>query len=139
MLSIHFLANYLFYYFFLLGSKGYVPDIRVKFKDTYALLGQNVTLECFALGKYVCLNLVIYMAKCGLFRQEMISFILLSEVIPKHEFERVLSAPYHSFFALKSALYINLTCFSFMHMAPNVVWLSITATKKHRKWQWNCP
>ncbi|ETE59261.1 Contactin-1, partial [Ophiophagus hannah] len=34
-------------------SKGYVPDIRVKFKDTYALLGQNVTLECFALGNPV--------------------------------------------------------------------------------------
>uniref|UniRef100_A0A670ZM68 Contactin 1 n=1 Tax=Pseudonaja textilis TaxID=8673 RepID=A0A670ZM68_PSETE len=31
----------------------YVPDIRVKFKDTYALLGQNVTLECFALGNPV--------------------------------------------------------------------------------------
>ncbi|XP_061495933.1 contactin-1 isoform X2 [Rhineura floridana] len=34
-------------------SKGYLPDIRVKFKDTYALLGQNVTLECFALGNPV--------------------------------------------------------------------------------------
>ncbi|XP_062838550.1 contactin-1 [Anolis carolinensis] len=34
-------------------SKGYLPDIRVKFKDIYALLGQNVTLECFALGNPV--------------------------------------------------------------------------------------
>ncbi|KAH0616608.1 hypothetical protein JD844_027850 [Phrynosoma platyrhinos] len=34
-------------------TKGYLPDIRVKFKDTYALLGQNVTLECFALGNPV--------------------------------------------------------------------------------------
>ncbi|KAJ7329753.1 hypothetical protein JRQ81_015927 [Phrynocephalus forsythii] len=35
------------------STKGYLPDIRVKFKDTYALLGQNVTLECFALGNPV--------------------------------------------------------------------------------------
>ncbi|XP_036375794.1 contactin-1a-like [Megalops cyprinoides] len=28
----------------------YPADIRVKFPDTYALLNQNVTLECFALG-----------------------------------------------------------------------------------------
>uniref|UniRef100_A0A670JES3 Contactin 1 n=1 Tax=Podarcis muralis TaxID=64176 RepID=A0A670JES3_PODMU len=34
-------------------SKGYLPDIRVSFKETYALLGQNVTLECFALGNPV--------------------------------------------------------------------------------------
>ncbi|XP_053114234.1 contactin-1 isoform X2 [Hemicordylus capensis] len=34
-------------------TKGYLPDIRVKFKDTYALQGQNVTLECFALGNPV--------------------------------------------------------------------------------------
>ncbi|NXL87706.1 CNTN1 protein, partial [Alectura lathami] len=32
-------------------AKVYPADIKVKFKDTYALLGQNVTLECFALGK----------------------------------------------------------------------------------------
>uniref|UniRef100_A0A670JCW8 Contactin 1 n=1 Tax=Podarcis muralis TaxID=64176 RepID=A0A670JCW8_PODMU len=31
----------------------YLPDIRVSFKETYALLGQNVTLECFALGNPV--------------------------------------------------------------------------------------
>lgn len=37
--------------FFMLGAKVYPADIKVKFKDTYALLGQNVTLECFALGK----------------------------------------------------------------------------------------
>uniref|UniRef100_A0A8D0CE76 Contactin 1 n=1 Tax=Salvator merianae TaxID=96440 RepID=A0A8D0CE76_SALMN len=34
-------------------SKGYLPDIKVKFKDIIALLGQNVTLECFALGNPV--------------------------------------------------------------------------------------
>nr|XP_048692016.1 contactin-1 [Caretta caretta] len=34
-------------------SKVYPADIKVKFKDTYALLGQNVTLECFALGNPV--------------------------------------------------------------------------------------
>ncbi|XP_007244394.3 contactin-1a [Astyanax mexicanus] len=28
----------------------YPADIRVKFPDTYALVGQNITLECFALG-----------------------------------------------------------------------------------------
>ncbi|CAB1313416.1 unnamed protein product [Coregonus sp. 'balchen'] len=28
----------------------YPADIKVKFPDTYALVGQNVTLECFALG-----------------------------------------------------------------------------------------
>ncbi|MBN3322375.1 CNTN1 protein, partial [Atractosteus spatula] len=28
----------------------YPADIRVKFPDTYALVGQNVSLECFALG-----------------------------------------------------------------------------------------
>ncbi|XP_066523401.1 contactin-1a [Hoplias malabaricus] len=28
----------------------YPADIKVKFPDTYALLGQNITLECFALG-----------------------------------------------------------------------------------------
>lgn len=38
-------------FFFILGAKVYPADIKVKFKDTYALLGQNVTLECFALGK----------------------------------------------------------------------------------------
>ncbi|NXM54488.1 CNTN1 protein, partial [Illadopsis cleaveri] len=32
-------------------AKVYPADIKVKFKDTYTLLGQNVTLECFALGK----------------------------------------------------------------------------------------
>ncbi|NXQ74331.1 CNTN1 protein, partial [Quiscalus mexicanus] len=32
-------------------AKVYPADIKVKFKDTPALLGQNVTLECFALGK----------------------------------------------------------------------------------------
>ncbi|NXG10014.1 CNTN1 protein, partial [Sakesphorus luctuosus] len=32
-------------------AKVYPADIKVKFKDTCALLGQNVTLECFALGK----------------------------------------------------------------------------------------
>uniref|UniRef100_A0A7M4ETE6 Contactin-1 n=1 Tax=Crocodylus porosus TaxID=8502 RepID=A0A7M4ETE6_CROPO len=35
------------------GAKVYPADIKVKFKDTYALLGQNVTLECFALGNPV--------------------------------------------------------------------------------------
>uniref|UniRef100_A0A8D0GZF7 Contactin-1 n=1 Tax=Sphenodon punctatus TaxID=8508 RepID=A0A8D0GZF7_SPHPU len=34
-------------------TKGYPADIKVKFKDTYALLWQNVTLECFALGNPV--------------------------------------------------------------------------------------
>ncbi|KAM9171705.1 contactin-1 [Pangshura tecta] len=34
-------------------SKVYPADIKVNFKDTYALLGQNVTLECFALGNPV--------------------------------------------------------------------------------------
>ncbi|XP_041327420.1 contactin-1 [Pyrgilauda ruficollis] len=34
-------------------AKVYPADIKVKFKDTYALLGQNVTLECFALGNPV--------------------------------------------------------------------------------------
>ncbi|XP_050792066.1 contactin-1 [Gopherus flavomarginatus] len=34
-------------------SKVYPADIKVTFKDTYALLGQNVTLECFALGNPV--------------------------------------------------------------------------------------
>ncbi|XP_036432204.1 contactin-1a isoform X1 [Colossoma macropomum] len=28
----------------------YPADIKVKFPDTYALVGQNITLECFALG-----------------------------------------------------------------------------------------
>ncbi|NXG20416.1 CNTN1 protein, partial [Grallaria varia] len=32
-------------------AKVYPADIKVKFEDTHALLGQNVTLECFALGK----------------------------------------------------------------------------------------
>ncbi|KAL4612745.1 contactin-1 isoform X1 [Arapaima gigas] len=31
-------------------EKKYPADIRVKFPKTYALLGQNITLECFALG-----------------------------------------------------------------------------------------
>uniref|UniRef100_A0AAY4DXS2 Contactin 1 n=1 Tax=Denticeps clupeoides TaxID=299321 RepID=A0AAY4DXS2_9TELE len=30
--------------------KKYPADIRVKFSETYALVGQNITLECFALG-----------------------------------------------------------------------------------------
>ncbi|XP_066489779.1 contactin-1 [Tiliqua scincoides] len=34
-------------------SKTYLPDLKVKFPDIYALLGQNVTLECFALGNPV--------------------------------------------------------------------------------------
>ena len=32
-------------------TKPYPADIVVQFKDIYALMGQNVTLECFALGK----------------------------------------------------------------------------------------
>ncbi|XP_030072034.1 contactin-1 [Microcaecilia unicolor] len=31
----------------------YPADIKVNFRDTYALMGQNVTLECFALGNPV--------------------------------------------------------------------------------------
>lgn len=31
--------------------KRYPADIRVKFPKTYALVHQNITLECFALGK----------------------------------------------------------------------------------------
>ncbi|XP_038625869.1 contactin-1 isoform X2 [Tachyglossus aculeatus] len=34
-------------------TKGYPADIKVQFKDTSALVGQNVTLECFALGNPV--------------------------------------------------------------------------------------
>ncbi|XP_029472058.1 contactin-1 isoform X2 [Rhinatrema bivittatum] len=33
--------------------KRYPADIKVKFKETYALTGQNLTLECFALGNPV--------------------------------------------------------------------------------------
>uniref|UniRef100_H3A356 Contactin 1 n=1 Tax=Latimeria chalumnae TaxID=7897 RepID=H3A356_LATCH len=33
--------------------KRYPADIKVRFKDTYATVGQNVTLECFALGNPV--------------------------------------------------------------------------------------
>ncbi|KAM8972050.1 contactin-1 [Pelodytes ibericus] len=35
------------------ATKQYPADIRVSFKDTYALKEQNVTLECFALGNPV--------------------------------------------------------------------------------------
>lgn len=39
-------------FFLILGTtKPYPADIVVQFKDIYALMGQNVTLECFALGK----------------------------------------------------------------------------------------
>lgn len=39
-------------FFLMLGTtKPYPADIVVQFKDIYALMGQNVTLECFALGK----------------------------------------------------------------------------------------
>ncbi|KAB0358019.1 hypothetical protein FD754_002175 [Muntiacus muntjak] len=34
-------------------TKPYPADIVVQFKDVYALMGQNVTLECFALGNPV--------------------------------------------------------------------------------------
>ncbi|XP_068950931.1 contactin-1 isoform X1 [Petaurus breviceps papuanus] len=34
-------------------TKLYPADIKVQFKDTYALMGHNVTLECFALGNPV--------------------------------------------------------------------------------------
>lgn len=38
--------------FFLLGhNRKYPADLNVKFPDTTALVGQNITLECFALGK----------------------------------------------------------------------------------------
>lgn len=33
------------------STRKYPADIKVKFPDTYALVGQNITLECFALGK----------------------------------------------------------------------------------------
>ncbi|XP_046889540.1 contactin-1a-like [Hypomesus transpacificus] len=32
------------------STRKYPADIKVKFPDTYALVGQNITLECFALG-----------------------------------------------------------------------------------------
>lgn len=32
----------------------YPADLKVMFKDTTALVGQDVILECFALGKWVC-------------------------------------------------------------------------------------
>ncbi|KAJ8262276.1 hypothetical protein GJAV_G00164580 [Gymnothorax javanicus] len=35
------------------SARRYPADIRVKFPDTYALVGQNITLECFALGNPV--------------------------------------------------------------------------------------
>lgn len=36
----------------LLGhNRKYPADLNVKFPDTTALVGQNITLECFALGK----------------------------------------------------------------------------------------
>uniref|UniRef100_A0A8C7SZX3 Contactin 1 n=1 Tax=Oncorhynchus mykiss TaxID=8022 RepID=A0A8C7SZX3_ONCMY len=42
------------FYFLFLHQPGpirkYPADIKVKFPDTYALVGQNVTMECFALG-----------------------------------------------------------------------------------------
>lgn len=39
-------------FFFLLGhNRKYPADLNVKFPDTTALVGQNITLECFALGK----------------------------------------------------------------------------------------
>lgn len=37
-------------------ERKYPADIRVKFPDTTALLASNITLECFALGKYVRLT-----------------------------------------------------------------------------------
>ncbi|XP_041852368.1 contactin-1a [Melanotaenia boesemani] len=36
-----------------ISNKKYPADLRVKFPDTTALVGQNVTLECFALGNPV--------------------------------------------------------------------------------------
>lgn len=40
------------YFFLILGTtKPYPADIVVQFKDIYTMMGQNVTLECFALGK----------------------------------------------------------------------------------------
>lgn len=40
------------YLFVLLGhNRKYPADLNVKFPDTTALVGQNITLECFALGK----------------------------------------------------------------------------------------
>lgn len=41
----------LFYTLFSGSNRKYAADINVKFPDTYALVGQNITLECFALGK----------------------------------------------------------------------------------------
>ncbi|KAG5845127.1 hypothetical protein ANANG_G00135550 [Anguilla anguilla] len=35
------------------GPRRYPADIRVRFPKTYALVGQNITLECFALGNPV--------------------------------------------------------------------------------------
>ncbi|XP_060770609.1 contactin-1a [Neoarius graeffei] len=35
------------------STRKYAADIKVKFPDTYALVGQNITLECFALGNPV--------------------------------------------------------------------------------------
>lgn len=34
-------------------ERKYPADIRVKFPVTTAMLASNITLECFALGKYV--------------------------------------------------------------------------------------
>lgn len=39
-------------------ERKYPADIRVKFPDTTALLASNITLECFALGKYVRLTII---------------------------------------------------------------------------------
>lgn len=40
------------FFLFPLGPiRKYPADLKVKFPDTTALVGQNLTLECFALGK----------------------------------------------------------------------------------------
>lgn len=40
-------------------ERKYPADIRVKFPDTTALLASNISLECFALGKYVIMHFIL--------------------------------------------------------------------------------
>lgn len=64
-LLICYIMIYLFFYFASGEERKYPADIRVKFPDTTAMLASNITLECFALGKYVLLVLLLVYVYLG--------------------------------------------------------------------------
>lgn len=67
-------------FFFCPGEeRKYPADIRVKFPDTTAMLASNITLECFALGKYVFKAFLVNV--CDIIK---ISRVLANKLDTKH-------------------------------------------------------